>query len=111
METKPFVNLFKEEELLEARRRPVYLVKSFQRNWDLLLSFTHFIEEELEPTCEPASRGRGGRGPQVMCSQLENQEKLVVLPRAGEDGCLGLSREQVGPSSASVLCPPPQWVG
>lgn len=75
METKPFVNLFKEEELLEARRRPVYLVKSFQRNWDLLLSFTHFIEEELEPTCEPASRGRGGRGPQVMCSQLENQEK------------------------------------
>lgn len=34
----------------------------FQWNWDLLLSFTHFIEEELEPACEPASRGRGGKG-------------------------------------------------
>lgn len=30
METKPFINLFKEEELLEARRRSVYLGKSFQ---------------------------------------------------------------------------------
>lgn len=57
METKPFINLFKEEELLEARRRPVHLVKSFQRNWDLLLLYLPIsLEEELEPAQSLLSR-------------------------------------------------------